>query len=172
MSFNIRLIFPMVILTSLLSACGFQLRGYSSNALPPSFSTLNFQCANTQAWQLCQTLRQQLRLNGISFDSKAMYRLSISPIAQQSRVLSLQDNAAAAEYGLSSSVSYQLTNQTTEAVVTQQTIVLRNSYRHESSALLAKERERDELQAELSQQIASEIFRQIDVINKQVGRED
>lgn len=171
MSLNKHLICLTVILSSLLSGCGFHLRGYSDNALPPSFSTLNLQCANTQAWQLCQTLRQQLMLNGISFDNKAEYRLSVSPIEQETRVLSLQDNAAAAEYGLASSVSYQLTKQSTEELVAQQKIVVRNSYRHESSALLAKERERDELQTELSQQIASEIFRQIDVINKQSAQD-
>ena len=161
------LIALLVCSISLLSACGFQLRGYADQDIPPAFSELTLDCPSTQAWQLCQTLRQQLMLNDISFSDTAIYRLIVSPIEQESRTLSLQKNAAAAEYGLSSKVSYQLINQETDELIADQDIVVRNSYRHQSSALLAKERERDELQTELSEQIAKEVFRQIDVLNKQ-----
>jgi outer membrane lipopolysaccharide assembly protein LptE/RlpB len=152
---------------SLLSACGFQLRGYANQDAPPAFSSLKLDCPNTQAWQLCQTLRQQLTLNSINLDEDAKYLLEVSPIEQKSRTLSLQKNAAAAEYGLSSNVNYKLVNLETDEIISSQDIVVRNSYRHQSSALLAKERERSELQTELSQQIAMEVFRQIDVLNKQ-----
>lgn len=165
---NKRLISMLVILSSLLSACGFHLRGYSEHNTPAAFSTLKLECANTRAWQLCQSLRQQLLLNNILLSDEAQYRLVISPIAQDSRTLSLQSNASAAEYGLSSKVDFQLIDRKTDEVIADQEVVVRNSYRHQSSALLAKERERDELQTELSQQIALEIFRQIDVLNKQV----
>ena len=158
----------MVITISLLSACGFQLRGYASADAPPAFSSLKLDCPSTQAWQLCQTLRQQFALNGINIDDDAKYLLSVSPIKQESRTLSLQKNAAASEYGLSSTVNYQLMDQESESIVSNNDIVVRNSYRHQSSALLAKERERRELQTELSQQIAMEVFRQIDVLNQQI----
>lgn len=167
MPLNKLLIIVMIMLFSLLSACGFQLRGYSEHDAPKGFSSIKLDCPTTHAWQLCQTLRQKLMLNNISFDDNAKYRLAISPIEQESRTLSLQSNASTAEYGLSSKVSYQLVLQESEEVLVEQEIVVRNSYRHQSSALLSKERERSELQSELSQRIASEIFRQIDVVNKQ-----
>lgn len=153
---------------SLLSACGFQLRGYSSSDAPPAFSSLKLDCPSTQAWQLCQTLRQQFALSAITIDEDARYLLTVSPIQQETRTLSLQKNATASEYGLSSTVNYQLIDQQSDSIVSDHDIVVRNSYRHQSSALLAKERERNELQTELSQQIAMEVFRQIDVLNKQI----
>lgn len=158
----------LTIAISLLSACGFKLRGYANQDSPPAFSSLKLDCPSTQAWQLCQTLRQQLTLNNVSLDNDAKYHLIVSPILQDYRTLSIQKNAAAAEFGLSSKVTYQLVNLETDEVISRQEIVIRNSYRHQSSALLAKERERSELQGELSQQIAMEVFRQIDVLNKQI----
>jgi outer membrane lipopolysaccharide assembly protein LptE/RlpB len=158
----------LTIAISLLSACGFKLRGYANQYSPPAFSNLKLDCPSTQAWQLCQTLRQQLTLNNVSLDNDAQYHLIVSPILQDYRTLSIQKNAAAAEFGLSSKVTYQLVNLETDEVISRQEIVIRNSYRHQSSALLAKERERSELQGELSQQIAMEVFRQIDVLNKQI----
>ncbi len=165
---NKRLISILIIISSLLSACGFHLRGYSDHKTPAAFSRLKLECGNTRAWQLCQSLRQQLLLNNIQLADEAAYRLVISSIAQDSRTLSLQSNASAAEYGLSSKVDFQLIHRETDEVIADQEVLVRNSYRHQSSALLAKERERDELQTELSQQIALEIFRQIDVLNKQI----
>lgn len=84
---------------------------------------------------------------------------------QRSRVLSLQANASAAELGLSSEVTYSLVTSREDKINHKHTIHINNSYRHESSALLAKDRERDELQTQLSQQLAEEIVRQITVLN-------
>ena len=84
---------------------------------------------------------------------------------QKSRVLSLQSNASAAELGLESVVSYSLTSSIDNEIKHQQTVSNNNSYRHETSALLAKDRERDELQMQLSKQLAEEIVRQITVLD-------
>ena len=84
---------------------------------------------------------------------------------QTSRVLSLQANASAAELGLSSEVTYSLISALEDEIKHRQSVNVNNSYRHESTALLAKDRERDELQMQLSQQLAEEIVRQITVLN-------
>ena len=84
---------------------------------------------------------------------------------QKTRTLSLQANASAAEQGLSSEVTYSLISSNEDKINHEHTVHINNSYRHESSALLAKDRERDELQTQLSQQLAEEIVRQITVLN-------
>jgi len=86
-------------------------------------------------------------------------------MVQQSRALSLQANASAAELGLSSEVTYTIVSAQEDEIKHKQSVHINNSYRHESSALLAKDRERDELQMQLSEQLAEEIVRQITVLN-------
>jgi outer membrane lipopolysaccharide assembly protein LptE/RlpB len=159
----------VILVSALISSCGFQLRGISQNPSDLAFSELKLECPSTQSWQLCQSLRQHFKLNHIELNDAADYVLLVSPITQNSRVLSLQDNAAAAEYGLSSKLNYQLFRANEPEAISEQNIELTNSYRHESAALLSKERERSELQTELSQQLASEIFRQVTILNQQMG---
>lgn len=130
-----------------------------------TISELSLTCSQTETWALCLHLKQTLVLNNIRLNEDAPLNLKISPMRQTSRVLSLQDNASAAELGLNSEISYQLISMHNEQVQHQQTVSVSNSYRHQSSALLAKDRERDELQKQLSQQLAEEIVRQISVLD-------
>ena len=147
----------------LLSACGFHLRGINGSV--SSVKELAVSCSSTDAWALCHHLKQTLLLHDIALNEKAPILLVISPIRQNSRVLSLQENASAAELGLSSEITYQLITTIDDAVRHQQSIRINNSYRHESSALLAKDRERDDLQTQLSRQLAEEVVRQISVLD-------
>jgi len=153
--------FILISLSLALTGCGFKLRGYNSTSNPHSLTEVNLDCPTSKSWQLCQQIRQQLEQNHIKLSDKAEYKLVVSPVKQRKRVLSLQSNASAAEYGLTSQVSYQLLQSSDQEVFISQEISLDHSYRHESSALLAKEREREELQTTLSRQLALEICRQI-----------
>ena len=148
---------------TLLSACGFQLRAYGDKA--SAISELALHCPHTENWALCLHLKQTLVLNNIQLNDEAPLSLVVSPMSQNSRVLSLQENASAAELGLSSEVTYQLLTVHDEQIKHQQAVHVNNSYRHQSAALLAKDRERDELQKQLSQQLAEEIVRQISVLD-------
>jgi outer membrane lipopolysaccharide assembly protein LptE/RlpB len=147
----------------LLSSCGFHLRSYGTNT--SSIKAVSLQCPSTNSWVLCHHLKQTLLLNSIQLNEDAPLILSISPMIQKSRVLSLQANASPAEQGLSSEVTYTLASSAENKINHKHTVHINNSYRHESSALLAKDRERDELQTQLSQQLAEEIVRQITVLN-------
>ncbi len=146
-----------------LSACGFHLRSYAESV--SSIKELSLDCPNTSSWELCHHLKQTLLLNGILITDNAPLQLTISSMIQNSRVLSLQPNASAAELDLISEVSYSITSTTDNAIKHEQTVDIKNSYRHDSSALLAKERERDELQLQLSKQLAEEIVRQITILD-------
>ncbi len=147
----------------LLASCGFQLRSYGEST--SNIKELSLDCPSTSSWELCHHLKQTLLLNNIQITDKASLILTISPMIQESRVLSLQANASAAELGLSSRVTYSLVSALEDEIKHQQSVNTNNSYRHESAALLAKDRERDELQMQLSQQLAEEIVRQIAVLN-------
>lgn len=146
----------------LLSACGFHLRSYGET--PSNIHQLALDCPSSSSWELCHHLKQALQLNKIDVNEKSPLILSVSPMEQKSRVLSLQSNASAAELGLFSEVTYRIISAKEDEIKHTQSVHVNNSYRHESSALLAKDRERDELQMQLSQQLADMIVRQISIL--------
>ncbi len=152
-----------MLLCLLSTACGFHLRSYGVKALPLEAVALD--CPKVKDWTLCHHLKQTLLLNSVEIDDNAKVLLKVSTIKQTSRVLSLQPNASAAEKGLTSSIIYQLITQQDDQIRHKQQVSINNSYRHEASALLAKDRERDELQMRLSHQLAEEIVRQIRVLD-------
>ena len=139
------------------------MRSYTESA--SAIKQISLDCPNTSSWELCHHLKKTLLLNNIQITDNALLKLTISSLIQDSRVLSLQSNASAAELGLKSQVSYTITSSRDNELKHEQTVHNNNSYRHESSALLAKDRERDELQMQLSQQLAEEIVRQITIID-------
>ena len=156
-------VISLLVSVILLSSCGFHLRSYGENST--NVKEVSLDCPSTSSWELCHHLKLSLLLNNIQITENAPLILSISPMIQKSRVLSLQANASSAELGLSSEVTYSLISAQEDEIKHKQSVNINNSYRHESSALLAKDRERDELQIQLSQQLAEEIVRQITVLN-------
>jgi len=160
-----RLLLLLIISSLLISGCGFKLRNHSPDISISSIKQINLDCPKTKSWELCKYLRQQFKLQGIEISKEAEFTLLVSAINKNVRTLSLQQNSSAAEYGLSASVSYQLINTAKDLVIAKNTISRSHSYRHESSALLAKERERIEVQTELSHLLADIIYREVCILN-------
>ena len=157
--------FSLLILSLFISACGFQLRG--TQALPDSLSSINFKCANEKNWNLCRQISREFQLHHINLSDKAEITLSISNVKKKQRSVSIDSDASTAEYDLINSVSYKLIHSATQTLITSQVVKVNQSYRHQSSALIAKEREQDEIQTKLNQEIASIIFRQLSVFDNQ-----
>ncbi|MFT7185694.1 MAG: LPS-assembly lipoprotein [Pseudohongiellaceae bacterium] len=157
--------FSLFILCGLISGCGFQLRG--TQALPDSLNSLNFQCANEKTWDLCRQLSREFQLHQIKLSDEAEMTLTISEVNKKQRSVSIDSNASTAEYDLIYSVRYKLVHAATQTLVSSQLVEASQSYRHKSSALIAKEREQDEIQTKLNQKIANIIFRQLSVFDAQ-----
>ena len=155
----------LVFFSILLSACGFKLRTHSPELSIAQLKQIDLDCPKAKSWELCHHLRQQFKLHDISINDDADLTLSLSPIRHQKRTLSLQPNASAAEYGLTATVNYKLSRKSNSDRATSHSVSRTHSYRHESSALLAKERERTELKAELGHTLADEVFRQVCILN-------
>lgn len=155
---------------SLISSCGFQLRG--SQSLPLILKELKLECSNVANWQLCQSLREQLRNQRVKLDDNAEIALSVMPIESTQRVLSIQKDASAAEHELIQSVRYRLIHTPSQQQIVEQSASVDRSYRYDSSALLANERESNEITVALSQQLATIIVRQISVYDqKRINRD-
>lgn len=157
--------FSLLILCSLISACGFQLRG--TQALPDSLSSLNFQCSNEKTWDLCHRLSREFQFHQIELSDEAEMTLTISDVKTKQRSVSIDSTASTAEYDLVYSVRYKLIHTPTQTLVSSQLVKANQSYRHQSSALIAKEREQDEIQTKLNQKITNIILRQLSVFDAQ-----
>lgn len=155
----------IIILSLTLSACGFHLRG--SEALPASLSSIRFECANEKFWDLCRKMRREFQLHEIELNENANMTVRISAVSNNQRSLSINPDASTAEYDLIRSVQYQLIDSASRKQVSSRIIEASQSYRHQSSALIAKEREREEIQAVLNKEITYTLFRQLSVFDAQ-----
>ena len=81
----------------LLSGCGFSLRGTAD--LPDELLTLQVASVDDNS-ELFGEIRRALRINGVSEDDKAPYRLGIGREQGVERTLSVNSNARAGEYEL------------------------------------------------------------------------
>jgi len=165
LNLNTARIFCTLCLSLLIASCGFQLR--STQALPASLSSINFKCANEKIWDICRQLSKEFQLHQIELSDQAEMTLTISNDHKEQRSLSINNDASTAEFGLIHSVHYQLIHSATRKQISSQTVKVSQSYRHQSSALIAKEREHDEIQVKLNQEIADIIFRQLSVFDHQ-----
>ena len=93
--------------------------------------------------------------------------VAISDIDKKRRSLSIDSYASTAEYDLIYSVRYKLTHSPTQTLISNQVVEASQSYRHQSSALIAKEREQGEIKTKLNQKITNIIFRQLSVFDAQ-----
>lgn len=112
-------------------------------------------------------MRNQLHSHGITLSNDAPLVLSILQSDSDQRVLSLQKDASAAEYGLTQSAEYQLLDAKTQQVISKQSLSADRSYQNNPTASLAKERESDEINTELNRRLAAMIIRQIRVFDQQ-----
>ena len=148
-----------------LASCGFHLRGQDTFSMP--FSELKLECSYTQHWNLCQSVREQLQIHRVKLTDNAALTLSVSANESKQRVLSLRQDAAAAEYGQTQSAHYRLVRTDTQQEIVDRTVTANRSYRNNANALLAKERELDEINHQLDQQLASMIATQLRVYDAQ-----
>ena len=155
----------ILFLCALITACGFQLRG--TQALPENLHTLNFQCSNEKNWDLCRQLSRELQFHQVKLSDDAELVLSISDVNKTQRSVSIDSNASTTEYDLIYTVRYNLFHAKTNILINSQVVEASQSYRHQSSALIAKEREQNEIQSKLNRKISNIIFRQLSVYDDQ-----
>ncbi|WP_298448308.1 LPS assembly lipoprotein LptE [uncultured Marinobacter sp.] len=154
---TIKLIATLVVATG-LSACGFQLRGAPpvSSALEP----LELICQSPVPTSLCQSVREQLELGGVELatNQNANYRLRIRDFAQDRRASAITVQAAAAEYTLRQSVDLELVSADGIPIIASTRLTTTESYRYDETNVLAKQREEENLQQQLSDRLAQQII--------------
>lgn len=148
----------VLLLTALISGCGFQLRGAApvSAAVQP----LAVVCDSALPLTLCQAVEDQLRLGDVRVVErpKADYLLNLSTFRQTRRASAITRNAVAAEYTLQQQVTMSVMTADQVPLIANQTISSSETYRYDASNVLAKQREQDALTETLNQRLAQQII--------------
>ena len=141
-----------------LGACGFQLRGAPpvSSALEP----LNLDCEAPVPASVCHSVQEQLELGDIELASgaDANYHLRIRNFKQDRRASAITVQAAAAEYTLRHSVDLELISADGVPIIASTSLTTSESYRYDETNVLAKQREEENLQQQLSDRLAQQII--------------
>ena len=154
------LIRTMVVLFGLtVAGCGYQLRETAPEAL--GFKHLKFVCNIDDSWSLCTDLRRQIVASDVTISDDAKLELNVGPFEQKERVSTIQSDGSAEEYELKHEAAFSLMQSDFPDQSYTSEVSARRIYRHNSTALLAKEREREVIEEALNQSLANEIIRQL-----------
>ena len=146
------------IVMTTIAGCGFQLRGAPpvSTALQP----LKVECARGVPELLCESVRDQLELGDVKLTEAgdAAYVMKLRDFQQDRRASAITVQAVAAEYTLRNSVSLELISADQVPIIGDARLTSSESYRYDETNVLAKQREEEELQTQLSNRLAQQII--------------
>ena len=147
-----------VIVMITLSACGFQLR--DNYQLPATLQQMQLQ--SVSSLQLEASLRQRLLTAGIQLSDQAaadVAQLRVLSDQLERRTLSLFESGQVAEYELLYRVNYQVIRN--GELIIEDTIEVARDYQDDPNFALAKTREREMLVAEMRDDAARRLVRQM-----------
>ncbi len=153
-------------LSLVLAGCGFQLRGGAS--VPEAVQPLALKCALPVPDQLCRALKEQLALGDVALTSEAEAAvvLQLSNFRQERRASAVTARAVAAEYTLRQSVELEVISANQTPLIATERVNSAVTYRYDETNVLAKQREEDTLQNELSQDLARQILFRLAPLNQ------
>lgn len=152
--------------TTLLSACGWHLRG--SMSMPLDLDTV-FVTAEDSHGALITDLKRTLASNNVTTTGQsadAQYSIMLSNEKNDRRTVSVGNDALAAEYELNMSVDYHITNQAGEEVASNNATTYR-SYTFNQDAVVAKAEEERLIQQEMRNNLVQQILRRLRFISQE-----
>lgn len=143
----------------LLGGCGFTLRGTVD--LPAALQTMQLESPTPDS-ELVREVRRMLRNNDVTLTEEPVattYRLGIGSEQSSERVLSVNANARAGEYELTSSVAVQLRRGT--EVLGPETLSVSRVYLTDPENAVAKNEEAELIRTEMRRELAQQILRRL-----------
>jgi LPS-assembly lipoprotein len=157
-----KIVTSVVLVTLLLSACGFKLRG--DYLLAPELQIIYVSSVDKHG-ELTRLVKQHLTINHVTVSkvyTSEIPELKILKDTLDRRTLSLFENGQVAEYELIYTVSYQI--QFAEQDVRTFSFELNRDYQDDPNIALAKSRELNLLLSEMRQSAADRILREMATI--------
>ena len=150
----------LILLTLILSACGFQLRGMTEL----SFKNLYIQ-GNTLS--ISRELKQSLNANGIQVVANAENAellLDLLDETNEKRILSLSGGGLVREFELNYRMSFRTREPASPTWSTVQTVQVRRDFSYNDNALLGKADEEEKLNISMRNDAVHEILRRLTAI--------
>ena len=155
------LILPLLILTLLLAACGFHLRGQGGFTFP--FQTLFIQTSNANA-PFILDLKRAVQLYDVKLvDSPENAQLTLHIVSEtmSKQILSLSDAGRVREYQLNYRVSLRAYDIKQQEWVPADEIVLQRYLSYDNTQVLAKEMEETLLYQDMRKDAVQQILRRL-----------
>lgn len=149
---------------SLLTGCGFTLRGAAE--LPTELQTMALTSPGGNS-DILREVRRSLQASDITLlDSPSLtnYTLVIGNESSEERVLSVNDNARAGEYELIVSVPFQL-RLGTDVIAGPETLSVEKVYLADPNSAVAKREERELLEEEMRRELVNQLMRRLQAIS-------
>ena len=140
-------------LATLLSACGFQLRGTGDAQF--AIRDIDLQARNAYG-ETVKELRQLLESNGVKVHNGAPYRLVLSNEQQDQRTASYTSSARSAEYELTSKLDYEIRGEKNMLLLKDQ-LEVQNIYVHDGNNLTGSTQESDQLRNEMRRELVQQL---------------
>lgn len=153
--------FVTVALATVVTACGFQLRGTAM--VPQALAPLALSCGEGVPESVCAGVRDrldryQLRAGN---DASPQYHLNLSGYNQKRRTSALNERAAAAEYELSVRTRIELTTQDGIPLLAGTEVSASEFYQADEQQVLAGEREQQGIEGLLQKRLIQRITRRL-----------
>lgn len=153
--------------TTLLSACGWHLRGFSS--VPINLDSV-YVTAEDSHGALITELKRALassKVNVPQSSSDAQYTLQLSNEKADRRTVSVGNDALAAEYELNMSADFRILNQAGEIVSPPITATTFRSYTFDLNAVVAKAEEERLIEREMRNNLVQQMLRRLQFISQE-----
>ncbi len=145
-------------LLTLVSGCGFQLRGLVD--IPDHLKTLHLKGDNNSA--LFQTVKRTLETNGVVLVTRpelAPYQLELLGEKQERRSASLNTRAKAQEYELRTHLNYSIVDRDGVTAVAATDIFTERTYNYDENNVNATTSEEASLRQEMRETLAGQLVR-------------
>ena len=155
------LLVPVLMLTLLLGACGFHLRGQSAFALP--FQTLYVKSASDYA-PFINELKQAIQVNDVQIvDTPEQAQLTLHIVSEvaDKQILSLSSGGRVREYRLQYRISLRAYDYRQQDWLAPEEIALRRDFSYDDSQVLAKEQEESLLYRDMRSDAVQQVLRRL-----------
>ena len=155
----------VLLIAALVSACGFQLRGASSVALPPELSSLRVTMGGASFPPLLVEMRNALLALGnvrLTEDvSAAVPVLQLHTESSQSQVLAIDSSGRISAYLLNYRVDFSLAGADGKPLLPSQPVKLQREFTFDRLNVIATEKQSEFLQNEMRRDAAQQILRRL-----------
>lgn len=151
----------LILMTSLVSSCGWQLRGHHPTVKSDKHTQVKLQALNVVSENrnnaFFRRFRDTLKSQEIQLDSNAPVRVEFRPESLRRQPLTYARTGVPAQYQLTLTLEY-FAARGQKVIVEQRRIISRRDYDFDPNLIIAKDREEQELLSEMRRELAERII--------------